>query len=190
MPRRKRIWTPDYYYHIADRGNRRDPLFQNTTDFQAFFRILQRLHEEIPFEITSYCLMTNHYHLQLRSPEIPLPKLMSYLNKRYANYYNTRYHLTGHVFEKRYYDKMIVDPVGMYEVSRYIHWNPVEANIVSRPEDYPWSSYHLFKNPNAVPPSFIKMEHLLNIFEGTAEERKVKYCKSVELEGRGAGLSK
>jgi len=66
-------------------------------------------------------LFVNHYHLQIRSPEISFAKLMAFINKRYANYYNTKYCLTGHVFEKRYYDKVIEDKEGMLEVSRYIH---------------------------------------------------------------------
>jgi putative transposase len=69
---------------------------------------------------------------------------MALINKRYANYYNTKYRLTGHVYESRFYDKMIVDKEGMLEVSRYIHLNPVEAKMVRKPEYSPWSSYHFF----------------------------------------------
>ncbi|GAJ57242.1 hypothetical protein B23_0431 [Geobacillus thermoleovorans B23] len=75
--------------------------------------------------------MTNHFHLQLRSKQEPISKVMALMNKRYANYYNTRYRLTGHVFEKRYYGKWIDNDSGMLEVSRYIHLNPVEAHIVN-----------------------------------------------------------
>jgi hypothetical protein len=64
------------------------------------------------------------------------------VNKRFANYYNAKYRLTGHVFEKRYYDQLINDKEGMLEVSRYIHLNPVKANRVKAPENYPWSSYY------------------------------------------------
>jgi putative transposase len=67
MGRQKRIWVPHRFYHIVCRGNRRDPLFKETNDFLAFLHILHQLHEKIPFEIAAYCLMTNHFHLQLRS---------------------------------------------------------------------------------------------------------------------------
>jgi putative transposase len=127
MPRAKRVWIPERFYHIVCRGNRRDPLFRNVTDFEAFLHILEQLHEKHRFEIASYCLMTNHYHLQIRSSETPLSKLMALINKRYANYYNTKYKLTGHVYEKRYYDKLIEGKEGMLEVSRYIHLNRVAA---------------------------------------------------------------
>ncbi|WP_066248369.1 REP-associated tyrosine transposase [Neobacillus drentensis] len=179
MSRKKRIWIPHRFYHINCRGNRRDPLFRNATDFQAFLHILDQLHEKIPFELASYCLMTNHYHLQIRSPEIPFSKLMSLINKRYANYYNAKYRLTGHVYEKRYYDKVIEDKEGILEVSRYIHLNPVEAKMVKQPEYYPWSSFYLFKYPNSVQPRFINMNCLLDYYEGTIEQRREKYCKSL-----------
>ncbi|WP_042375082.1 REP-associated tyrosine transposase [Neobacillus jeddahensis] len=179
MSRKKRIWIPNRFYHIICRGNRRDPLFRNASDFQAFLHIFDQLHEKTPFEMASYCLMTNHYHLQIRSPEIPFAKLMSLINKRYANYYNTKYRLTGHVFEKRYFDKVIEDKEGMLEVSRYVHLNPVEAKMVKKPEYYPWSSYHLFKYPSSVSPRFMNRDCLLDYYEGTEELRSEKYCKSL-----------
>ncbi|KLT17979.1 REP-associated tyrosine transposase [Neobacillus vireti] len=182
MSRQKRIWIPNRFYHIVCRGNRREPLFRNATDFQAFLHILNQLHEKVPFEMASYCLMTNHYHLQMRSPEIPFSKLMSLINKRYANYYNAKYRLTGHVYEKRYYDKVIEDKEGMLEVSRYIHLNPVEARMVRQPESYPWSSYYLFKYPSAVQPCFMNIDRLLDFYEGTLEQKQEKYCMCVRVD--------
>lgn len=69
---------------------------------------------------------------------------MSLINKCYADYYNTKNNLTGHVFEKRYYDKVIPYKQGMLEVSRYIDLNPVEAKMVAKPEAYRWGSYHYY----------------------------------------------
>ncbi|WP_394239564.1 transposase [Niallia oryzisoli] len=180
MPRKKRIWVFNHYYHIVSRGNRRDPLFLYTEDFEAFLHILHQLHEKIPFELASYCFMTNHYHLQLRSKEVPISKVMGLINKRYSNYYNTKYCLTGHVFEKRYFDKVIVDKEGMLEVSRYIHENPVKAKMVMLPEHYPWSSYHLYKNPYATPPEFVNLNSILDYYEGSEEEKRRKYCQEDE----------
>lgn len=180
MSRKKRIHIPNRFYHVVCRGNRRDPLFRNITDFQAILYILHQLHEKYPFEIASYCLMTNHYHLQIRSNEISLSKLMSFINKRYANYYNTKYRLTGHVYEKRYYDKVIDDKEGMLEVSRYIHLNPVAARMVKRPENYPWSSFYLYKYPNSIPFSFMNMNSVLDFYKGEKEQKRDRYCKSID----------
>jgi len=179
MGRAKRIFLPNRYYHVVCRGNRRDPLFRNVTDFEAFLHILQQLYETYPFEMASYCLMTNHFHLQICSKETPLSKLMSLVNKRYANYYNTKYRITGHVFEKRFYDKLIDDKEGMLEVSRYIHLNPLAAKMVTQPEHYPWSSYRFYINSKAVPPRFIALNRILNYYEGNDLEKRGKYCESV-----------
>ncbi|WP_071392857.1 transposase [Bacillus tuaregi] len=184
MPRKRRIWVFDHYYHITCRGNRKDTLFHSTEDFQAFLHILHQLHEKIPFEVASFCFMTNHYHLQLRSTEVPISKLMGIINTRYSKYYNTKYCLTGHVFEKRFFDKIIVDQEGMLELSSYIHQNPVEANIVKQPEHYQWSSYRFYKNPNSLPPVFVNLNSLLNFYEGTEREKRRQFCQYVPIKER------
>lgn len=181
MPYKKRVYLPERFYHIVCRGNRRDPLFQNASDFQSFLHILQQLYEKYPFELASYCLMNNHYHLQLRTKEVTISKLMALINKRYANYYNTKYRLTGHVFEKRFYDKIIEDKEGMLEVSRYIHLNPVEAKMVKQPGHYPWSSYNYYKRENLTVPYFININSLLDYYEGTSIQKREKYCRTVTL---------
>lgn len=176
MPFKKRVYIPERFYHIVSRGNRRDALFRNASDFEAFLHILLQLYEKYPFEIASYCLMNNHYHLQLRSKIVPISKIMALINKRYANYYNTKYRLTGHVYEKRFYDKMIESKEGMLEISRYIHLNPVEAKMVTLPEYYPWSSYIYYQNENVTIPRYMNMGSLLDYYEGTLTQKKERYC--------------
>ena len=190
MPRPKRIWIPHLFYHIVCRGNRRDPLFLSASDFQAFFHILYQLHEKIPFELASYCLMTNHFHLQLRSQEVSISKVMSLINKRYANYYNTKYCLTGHVFEKRFYSSPIVDREGMLQVSRYIHLNPVVAKMVRRPEDYRWSSFLFFRDAQIDCPGYMDTSHILDNYAGTEEMKRRLYNKEVMGSREGTLVSK
>ena len=181
MPRPRRTWHPEYFYHVVCRGNRRDPLFRSATDYEAFFQILHRTYEQYPFELATYCLMTNHFHLQLRTTEAPLSKIMALINKRYASYYNTRYKLTGHVFEKRFYDKVIEDRKGMIDISRYIHLNPVEAKIVKKPERYTWSSYRLFYNidTDTSQHPFININGILDLFAGTEKQKRAMYCELI-----------
>ncbi|MFK2825560.1 transposase [Bacillus sp. B190/17] len=182
MARKKRIWIPHRFYHIVCRGNRRDPLFRHANDFQAFFHILNQLYDKYPFELASYCLMTNHFHLQMRSQEHSISKVMSLINKRYANYYNTRYRLTGHVFEKRFFDQMIDTKEGMLNVSRYIHLNPVEAKMIHRPELYRWSSCPLFYyNHVSNQLVYMNIHSVLDYFTGTDEEKKKKYIEAMKL---------
>lgn len=180
MARKKRIWIPHAYYHVVCRGNRRDALFKDTGDFKTFLHILDQVHKKAPFELVTYCLMTNHFHLQLRSTEQPLSKVMSLINKRYADYYNTKYRLTGHVFEKRYYDKIIDSSAGMLEVSRYIHRNPLEAEMVQKAESYPWSSYRYYLHTTHH--GKLHMEAILDHFSGEEWEKRRKYREYVEDE--------
>ncbi|WP_186579994.1 transposase [Aquibacillus kalidii] len=178
MARNIRLWIPNFYYHVVCRGNRREPLYHDEDDYAVFLYILEQTNKKFPFDIASYCLMNNHFHLQMKAKEHPISKIMAIINKRYANYYNSKYELTGHVFEKRFFDKIISDELGMLEVSRYIHLNPVVAGVVDRPEDYYWSSYRFFypsqvKNTNAV--SFLNTEIIFKNYSGTVHDKAASY---------------
>lgn len=178
MARKKRIWHLNYFYHIVCRGNRRDALFKDARDGKIFLHMLDVIKQKTPFELASYCLMTNHIHLQMRSREQPLSKVMSLINKRYADYYNTKNAITGHVFEKRYYAKLIDSKQGMLEVSRYIHLNPLEAGMVTRPEHYQWSSYRYYLHTQGG--RLLTIQPILDYFPGNAWEKRLKYKRFVE----------
>lgn len=183
MGRNKRLWLPAYFYHIVCRGNRRDALFHDENDFRVFLYILQQISTKNPFELASYCLMTNHFHLLLRSQEQPISNVMALINKRYANYFNTKNNFTGHVFEQRYFDKIVSSEYSMLKVSRYIHLNPLEAGMVNKPEEYPWSSYRLLigsASNNKLP---LNLNAIFEIFSGTDLEKRNKYREYVEEEG-------
>ncbi len=175
--RKRRSWHPHLFYHIVCRRNHRDALFLDSADFKTFLYILNQLYERYSFELPCYSLMTNHYHLMLRSQEHSISKIMSLLNKRYANYYNTRYRLNGHLFEKRFFSDEVYGKEGILEVSRYIHRNPLEAGMVKKLEDYQWSSYPFFFNSNSVKPSYMTNQIIMQYFEGTEEEKMWRYHK-------------
>lgn len=179
MGRKQRIWLPEHFYHIVCRGNQRAPLFKDDGDFLTFLYLLKKIYEIYPFEVASYCLMTNHFHLQLRSQEVPISKIMSLLNKRYANYYNTKNHLTGHVFEKRYYDKIIYSNEGMLEVSKYIHLNPLEAKMVHSLQEYRWSSYPFYYSTIGAKLPFLQVDSILDLYTGTGLEKRKAYLAFV-----------
>ncbi|MGN4124008.1 transposase [Lysinibacillus sphaericus] len=87
MARKKRQWSPHHYNHVVMRGNNHQTIFNNAADYQAFFRVLQYAHQKYPFSIVVYCIMTNHFHLLIRSPEVPLGKVMAIINRRYSDYF-------------------------------------------------------------------------------------------------------
>lgn len=144
MPKKKRIWYPGAMYHIMSRGNRKKELFRGKIDYKYYLKILKLVKVDYPFSLSSYCLMRNHVHLQLKTKEVEIWKIMRKINLSYAKYFNKKYNLTGHVFQGRYKSKLIVDAAYDIGLSRYIHLNPVKAKIVSRPEQYNWSSYNIY----------------------------------------------
>lgn len=82
MGRKKRLWHPAYFDHVVVRGNNRQVIFTEKQDFQEFFRAINYVYDQYPFELLAYCLMNNHYHLLIRS-RTPLSKTMMMLNRRY-----------------------------------------------------------------------------------------------------------
>ncbi|WP_347548616.1 transposase [Pseudalkalibacillus hwajinpoensis] len=186
MVRKSRVWLPNHFYHIVSCGNRKDVLFQDDQDYRTFLYILQKVFETHPFEIASYCLMNNHFHLQLRSKEHPISKIMSLINKRYADYFNGRYDLSGHVFEKRYFDEPLNTPANMLEVSRYIHLNPVKAALVMSPEDYLWSSYRFYFSRESLLLPFMNLSPLVEGYPGTAIQKRSHYCNFVNAKRKEA----
>lgn len=104
---------------------------------------------------------------------------MALVNKRYATYFNSRYELTGHVFEKRYFDEPLNSPSNMLEVSRYIHLNPVKAKFVYQPSDYPWSSYRYYAVKDPMKKPYLNVHPLVEGYPGTLQEKKKQYCDYV-----------
>ena len=147
MARKKRIWYPGATYHVMSRGNRRNAIFKDKSDYIAFLEYLQLVKDDLPFKIHSLCLMTNHFHMSIETYDIELWKIMHKLLLMYSANYNIKYKLTGHLFENRYTARLIEDERYFLEVSRYIHLNPVKAQMVKNPMDYEYSSYRLFVDP-------------------------------------------
>jgi hypothetical protein len=88
--------------------------------------------------------MTNHVHLQVETTDVPIWKMMKQLNMMFAIFFNKKYNFVGYLFQGRYRDELIETDAYNLEISRYIHLNPVNANMVEAPLDYPWSSYQDF----------------------------------------------
>ncbi|MCM3727281.1 transposase [Neobacillus cucumis] len=130
MVRNVRLWFEGAKYHVTSRGNRKSALFLEKEDYQKYLDLVEETRMRYPFQL----------HLQLKTLETPLSIIMKNLNTKYAKYFNKKYEFTGHVFEKRYGDELLNSREYEIDVSKYIHLNPVEAGMVSSPEDYPWSS--------------------------------------------------
>ncbi|MBN1039813.1 transposase [Clostridium botulinum] len=143
----KIIWYEGAIYHITTRGNRRSKIFLDEQDFRVYLNKLEdslHYYDYLNYQLISYCLMSNHVHLMIKTGKEPLTRIMGRLNSTYTKYFNKKYNYIGHLFQSRYFSELIKDDKQILETSRYIHLNPVRANIVKKPEQYKWSSYYMF----------------------------------------------
>ena len=141
----KRPWVSGAIYHITNRGNRQEIIFRESIDYIVYLGILKetlKFYENDNYKLISYCLMSNHVHLLLKTGTKDPSFFMRRINSMYARYFNSKYQYIGHLFQGRYFSNLINNVIELLEVSRYIHLNPVRAKMVDSPEKYMWSSYN------------------------------------------------
>ena len=141
MVRPLRIEYPGAVYHVTSRGNDRKAIFKDDHDRENFLNTLDRVNERYNWICHAYCLMGNHYHVLIETPDGNLSIGMRQLNGLYTQAFNKRHRRTGHVFQGRYKAVLIQKETHLLEVCRYVVLNPVRAGMVAWPEDWIWSSY-------------------------------------------------
>jgi REP element-mobilizing transposase RayT len=146
MSRSLRVQYPGAIYHVTSRGSRRAPIVLDDEDRGQFWSRIGETVVKYGWEMFAAALMTNHFHLFFRTPQPNLSRGMQYLLGGYARWYNQRHRTVGHVFQGRFRGHIIENESYFWTVSRYVHLNPVPV-IVSRPADWPWSTYAGYLNP-------------------------------------------
>jgi putative transposase len=141
MSRPLRIQYSDAWYHVLNRGRRGEDIFQDDTDLQAFITVLREASVLWNVKIAAYCLMANHYHLLLQTPDANLSRCMRHIDGVYTQRYNRRHAVDGPVFRGRYRSILVDGEAYLIDLVRYIHFNPVKAGLVRHPSDYRWSSF-------------------------------------------------
>jgi len=175
MARPLRIEYPGAFYHVINRGHRQEAIVLDDQDRQRFLSDLERMAGRFHVLIHSYCLMTNHYHLILETPEGNLRRAVQWLNVSYATYYNRRHRYAGHLFQGRL--KAILVDAGTYleALSRYIHLNPVHAGLASPAWEYPWSSCRHFVESRKAP-AWLEVNRILAGFGRTGTVARQRYA--------------
>jgi len=161
MGRKPRLLLEKSYYHIFNRVNNHRSVNLSEGTFKHFILLLKCLHTEYKLEIYAYCLMTTHYHILIKTDTSNLDKAMKYFGENYARNINKHTNATGPVFTSRYKAKYISDDAYFLQVLKYIHLNPVEANICTYFEDYQWSSIQDYNNADN---SVTNIKEVLNKF--------------------------
>ena len=141
MARPLRIEFDGAIYHVTSRGNARADIFADDQDRQTFLKCLGKVIAGFHWLCHAYCLMDNHYHLVVETPEANLARGMRQLNGVYTQIYNRRHRTVGHVFQGRYKAILIQKESHLLEVCRYVVLNPLRAKAVARVEYWKWSSY-------------------------------------------------
>jgi putative transposase len=142
VPRPPRIQIAGGVYHVTSRGNRLQAIFHDDDDRRWFLMFRSHVIQRWGWHVHAYCLMTNHFHLLVETPQPNLSSGMQRLKSGYAAYFNERHSLVGHLFQQRFGSRLIESEEQLSETLRYIALNPVRAGLCDHPAKWPWSSFN------------------------------------------------
>ena len=185
MARPLRIEFDGALYHLTSRGNQRKAIFKDDTDRQLFLKTLAEVVRRFHWLCHAYCLMDNHYHLVVETPDANLSKGMRQLNGVYTQAFNRRHRRVGHVFQGRFKGILVQKDSHFLEVCRYVVLNPVAAGMVKHPGEWAWSSYRASGGKSSVP-EYLTVDEVLGQFgkrRGAAQKRYREFV------GEGIGRS-
>jgi putative transposase len=178
MPRAPRFQAPGAIYHVTSRGTEGRSIFVDDLDRRLFLAELGTVVQAHSWLCPAYCLMTNHFHLLIQTPNADLADGMHRLNSSHANYFNRRHDHAGHLFQSRYKAVVIERESHLLESSRYVVLNPVRAGICRRPGNWRWSSYRATAG-YAPPPAFLAVEWILGQFGSVPRRAALRYVEFV-----------
>lgn len=183
MTRPLRLEFSGALYHVTSRGNRQDDIYELDADRESFLTVLGDVCMTYNWVCHAYCLMDNHYHLLVETPDANLSKGMRQLNGRYTQKFNREHRRVGHVFQGRYKAILIDKDSYLLELSRYIVLNPVRARMAHSARDWRWSSYRATVGEQSKP-SWLNTDWLLAGFSQRKLIAIEKYKQFVN-EGKG-----
>jgi len=181
MARPLRIEFPGAVYHVTSRGNARQPIFTDDEDKGGFLDILSMVVKRFHWLCHAYCLMKNHYHLLIETPNGNLSKGMRELNGVYTQRFNQRYRRVGHLFQGRYKAILVEKDPHLLSLCRYVVLNPVRIGLIKRPEQWRWSSYGATMGIMSGP-SCLTIDWILSQFGGRKRAAREAYKRFVMAE--------
>lgn len=152
MARPLRVDIPGGVYHVTSRGLERRAIVRDDADRSKWLELLDRVASRRRWRVFAWALMTNHFHLFLETPEADLSPGMHDLNSGYASAFNRRHRRPGHLLQGRFKAILVERAAHGWELSRYVHLNPVRAGLTRDPAAYPWSSCRHYVRGGAAPP--------------------------------------
>jgi putative transposase len=181
MVRPLRLEYPGAVYHVMSRGDARKSITRSQKDLRLFLDVLTEACEKYNIIIHGYCLMTNHYHLLIETPDGNLSIAMRHINGVYTQRSNARNKTVGHIFQGRYKAILVDRDEYLLCLCRYIELNPVRAGLVEAPEAWAWSSFRQIAELGTACEKFLTTDWMLSQFATTkklARERYIEYVKA------------
>jgi REP element-mobilizing transposase RayT len=167
MARPLRIELAGGLYHVTSRGDRREDIYRDDEDRAAWLEVFASVCMRFNWRCYAYCLMGNHYHVCLRTPEGNLARVMRHLDGLYTQRFNRLHRRDGALFRGRYKAILVDKDNYLAPVVRYIHLNPLGASLVREPQSYLWSSHRLYLRPKEIP-KWLQIEEVMAEFENAA----------------------
>jgi putative transposase len=159
------------------RGNAGDPIFFDDRDRYRLYLIIQHAVEKFHCRIHAFCLMRNHLHLVVQVEDIPISSIMQNISLRYTKWINHTRKRTSHLFQGRYKAILVDADAYLVELVRYIHLNPVRANVSPTPEYYPWSGHRCYLGSEQIP--WLTIEPVLSQLAPGIEQTRMTYASFV-----------
>ena len=179
MARPLRIEFAGALYHVTSRGNGREDIYLDDSDRELFMVVLGEACSLFNWTVHAWCLMGNHYHLLVETPDSNLSRGMRYLNGVYTQRFNRTHSHVGHLFQGRFKAILVEKEAYMLELARYVVLNPVRAGMVESAEQWSWSSYPAMVGLSGCPEWFDR-EWLLGNFGESNRSAVRQYMRFVE----------
>jgi len=180
MSRKDTVKYEGAVYHIYQRGNNKEFIFENDNIKTFILKYLNEYNKKFDYEILAYVIMDNHYHLLIKTNKVDISTIMFYINNLLGKYVNGQLNRTGHAFDSRYKCKLVETDANLIWLLRYIHKNPVKSHICNDINDYRWSSHYFYNN---YVKSHINIDFILSMLGNSKESATRKYLKLINSIG-------
>ena len=178
MPRPERVFFEGAVYHVYNRVARGQPVLRDGGEAERFVELLRKVVERDGMTVFAWCVMSNHYHLAVRTGSITLDRPMKSLQQRFSHQFNARKRFFGPLWQGRYRAKLIDDQRYFDQLLVYIHLNPMVAGLVSDPYEYRWSGHREIVGRTKAP--IVDVDEVLQLFGRTRRSARAAYVRALK----------